>query len=87
MLTTLVALGTEHNKLICLSETGLEGIPDANWWCESLYPAIQGFPISYVLTWRNAWDKPGHFYGPWKGYAGEEDFKAFAAKEDIVLID
>jgi mannan endo-1,4-beta-mannosidase len=87
MLSTLVALGTEHNKLICLSETGLEGIPDAGWWCGTLYPAIQSFPISYVLTWRNAWDKPGHFYGPWKGYAGEDDFKAFAAKEDIVLID
>ena len=87
MLAKMTALGTEHGKLIALSETGLEGIPDSNWWCGVLYPAIKGYPISYVLTWRNAWDKPGHFYGPWAGYAGEEDFKAFAQKEDIVLLD
>ncbi len=87
MLSTLVTLGAGHNKLICFSETGLEGIPDANWWCNALYPAIQGFPISYVLTWRNAHDRPGHFYGPWKGYGGEEDFKAFAAQDKILLLD
>lgn len=87
MLTTLVALGTEHNKLICLSETGLEGIPDTKWWCDVLYPALQDYPVTYVLTWRNAHDKPGHFYGPWEGYGGEEDFKAFAAKDKILLLD
>lgn len=86
MLTKLTALGTEHHKLIALSETGLEGIPDPHWWNDVLYPAIQGYPISYVLTWRNAWDRSGHFYGPWKGYAGEEDFKAFAAQESIVML-
>ncbi len=86
-LASLNAVSVEHRKPICLSETGLEGIPDPKWWTEVLYPAVKDFPITYLLTWRNAWDKPGHFYGPWKGYAGEEDFKAFAAKEDIVLID
>lgn len=87
MLTTLSALGREHGKLICLSETGLEGIPDSKWWCDVLYPAIQDFPISYVLTWRNAWDQPGHFYAPWEGFAGAEDFKTFTEKEDIVVLD
>ncbi len=86
MLSTLVALGDEHKKLICLSETGLEGIPDLKWWTGSLIPSIQDFPISYVLTWRNAWDQPGHFYAPWEGFAGAEDFKEFSEKSDIVFL-
>ena len=86
MLTTLTAISKEHVKLMCLSETGLEGIPDPHWWTERLYPAIQGFPICYLLTWRNAHDRPGHFYGPWKGFENEEDFKLFSEKKEIVLL-
>jgi mannan endo-1,4-beta-mannosidase len=87
MLARLTKMGREHGKLIALSETGLEGIPDTKWWCDVLYPALQDYPVTYVLTWRNAHDKPGHFYGPWEGYGGEEDFKAFAAKDKILLLD
>ena len=85
-LTTLNILSTDHHKLMCLSETGLEGLPDLVWWTEGLYPAIADFPLSYVLTWRNAHDKPGHFYAPWEGFGGAADFKAFCEKEDIVLL-
>ncbi|MBQ1912667.1 MAG: beta-mannosidase [Bacteroidales bacterium] len=87
MLVKLSAFGQEHHKLICLSETGMEGLPDLHWWTEVLYPAIHEFPISYVLTWRNAHDKPGHFYGPWEGFAGAADFKAFSELDSIVLLD
>ena len=86
MLTTLNSLATEHHKLMCLSETGLEGLPDPLWWTEGLYPAIRDFPVSYVLTWRNAHEKPGHFYAPWRGFEGAADFKEFSDKEDIVLL-
>ena len=86
MLTSLVAIGYEHDKLICLSETGLEGLKDPQWWTEYLYPSLEGFPVSYVLTWRNAWDQPGHFYAPWEGFAGAEDFKEFSEKSDIVFL-
>ena len=86
MLSTLEAISKERGKLMCLSETGLEGLVDPTWWTERLYPAIKGFPITYVLTWRNAHDKPGHFYGPWKGFENEDDFKAFSEKEDIVML-
>ena len=87
MLTKLTALGTEHHKLIALSETGLEGLPDVHWWTGVLYPAIKDFPISYVLTWRNAWDQPGHYYAAWEGSADAADMKAFSEKEEIVFLD
>ena len=87
LLNTLTALGTEHHKLIALSETGLEGIPDPVWWTEVLYPSIKDYSISYVLTWRNAWDQPGHFFGAWEGFENAADFKAFCEKDEILLLD
>ena len=86
MLITLQDIAAERDKKFCLSETGLEGLKDPHWWCEVLYPAITGSGISYVLTWRNAHDKPGHFYAPWKGFENVEDFVQFADKEDIILL-
>lgn len=79
--------GKERGKIICLSETGLEGLPDTEWWTSTLYPAIKDYPIAYVLTWRNAHDKPGHFYAPWPGFEGEGDFKAFSEFNDILFLD
>jgi len=86
MLATLKELGEEHGKRWCLSETGLESLKDPHWWDEVLYPAIQGSGITYVLSWRNAHDKPEHFYAPWKGFENEEDFRQFAGHDDIVLL-
>ena len=86
MLSVLKDLAAEHDKLFCLSETGLEGLTDPQWWTGVLYPAIKGSGISYVLTWRNAHDQPGHFYAPWKGFDHADDFKQFADKEDIILL-
>jgi mannan endo-1,4-beta-mannosidase len=86
MLTTLAAISYEHDKLMCLSETGLESIPDTTWWTEYLYPSIEGYPISYVLTWRNAHDQPKHFYAAWPGFEGADDFKAFSELDKIVFL-
>jgi len=81
------AFSIGHDKLMCLSETGLEGIPDPQWWTEVLYPAIKAFPIAYVLTWRNACDKPGHFYAAWDGFANAPDFQAFSELDSIVFLN
>ncbi len=86
ILVPLNAIATEHHKLMCLSETGLEGLTDPSWWTETLYPMLREFPVAYVLTWRNAHDKPGHFYAPWPGFSGENDFIEFCNKEEIELL-
>lgn len=85
-LQMLSALSEEHGKLIALSETGLEGLVDPHWWTEVLYPAIRDYSICYVLTWRNAHDRPTHFYGPWEGYEGADDFRTFASMDQIQLL-
>ena len=86
MLSALVALGNEHKKLICLSETGLESLPDPKWWTETLVPCVQDFPITYLLTWRDAHDKPEHFYAAWEGFEGAPDMKAFSELDNIVFL-
>lgn len=76
-----------HDKLFALTEAGYESIPQADWWTAALYPALkEGSVPVYVLTWRNACDRPEHFYAPFPGQESAEDFARFADKEDIVLL-
>ncbi len=79
-------LAAEHGKITALTETGYESIPDPQWWTGTLAPALEGSGISYVLTWRNAYDRPMHFYGPWKGAACEEDFVKFHDLESTLFL-
>lgn len=77
-LTAIIdTVGTAHGKIIAVTETGYESIPDPNWWTGTLLPPLKKYPLAYVLTWRNASDKPGHFYGPYPGQASADDFVAF----------
>ena len=76
-MAVLTRLATERGKLLAVCETGFESIPDPQWWTGTLLEALQGTPVCYVLTWRNACDKPQHFYAPFEGSADAEDFKAF----------
>ena len=73
----ILPLAKERNKIAILSETGMESLADPNWWTGTIWPAIKDYPIAYVLFWRNAHDKPNHFYVPFPGQASEADFKEF----------
>ena len=68
---------SQRGKLIAVTETGFEGIPNPSWWTEVLLRTVKDYPICYVLTWRNAWDKPGHYYAPFPGSADADDFVRF----------
>ena len=70
-------IAKEHGKVAVLSETGFEGIPVANWWTEALQAVCDSLPISYCQTWRNAHDKPGHFYAPYPGHDSAPEFVKF----------
>lgn len=75
-----------HGKIAAFTETGMEGIPMAGWWTDVLLPLLKENPVSYVVVWRNAHDKPGHFYAPYPGQVSEESFRIFAADSTIVLL-
>ena len=79
-LGSLQKFSEAHGKVLALTETGYEGLTYEKWWTEVLQPAIEGFPISYLLVWRNTDEMPRgmtHFYTPWPGGPSEQDFKSF----------
>ena len=80
-------ISAEHGKMMAVTEAGYEGIPQADWRTGTLYEALKDYPLSYVLTWRNACDKPEHFYAPFPGHLSADDFKAFAAMPGVGMID
>lgn len=67
----------QHGKVAALTETGYESIKSADWWTRTLMPVLDRHPVCYALVWRNAHDKPGHFYAPYPGHASANDFVSF----------
>lgn len=80
-------LGRSRCKPYVLSETGMEGIPRADWWTGVLLQGIGQRRPAYVLVWRNALQtlKPGHFYAPFPGQASEADFRRFYTSSRTVF--
>lgn len=76
-LSIVDTIGKIHDKVIAITETGYEGIPDPKWWTGTLLPAIGDYPIAYVLVWRNARERITHFYAPYPGQVSAEDFVTF----------
>jgi beta-mannanase len=74
-----------NNKIPVLAETGMESIPVADYFTNILLPTIEPFNISYVLLWRNAFDKPNHFYAPYPGHTSADDFKKFTGSKRMVM--
>ena len=87
-LDVMSAFNEGRGKIMAVTETGYEGIPNARWWTDVLYQAVKDYPVSYVLTWRNACDEhmQHHFYGPYPGHLSAENFKEFADLEKIELL-
>lgn len=87
-LDVMSAFNEGRGKIMAVTETGYEGIPNARWWTDVLYQAVKDYPVSYVLTWRNACDEhmQHHFYGPYPGHISAENFKEFAELEKIELL-
>ena len=81
-----VAFAKEHGKIAAVTETGHETLKDPKWWTEVLYPAIKDYPVSYVLTWRNACDQPNHYYAPFPGQESADDFKAFSELDQMLFL-
>lgn len=86
MLETLDALGKEKSKLITISETGVETIPDPKWFTSVVLPTLKTNDAtkkaSWILFWRNG--RPDHFYGPHPAHSSAGDFMKF--KEDPITM-
>lgn len=77
ILSFLAEEGKMRDKPIALTETGLEAIPIADWWTSVLFPVLDRYPVSYVMVWRNARERPDHYYAPYPGQLSADDFVVF----------
>jgi hypothetical protein len=78
-LTVLFEFANTKNKLPALTELGYERIPDPTWWTKTFYPVVDKLSLSYAMFWRNAANKPNHFYMPYPGQISEMNFRDFYA--------
>ena len=86
-LEVITGYAEKSGKIAVLSETGMEGISDPEYFTGVVYPLIKDFRIAWILFWRNAWepDKPGHFYLPYNGHPAAADFLKFIGEERILM--
>ena len=85
-LTVAAAEAAARGKIAAFTETGCESVVIPNWYTRVLLPVIQNHPVAYVTVWRNASDKPEHFYAPYPGHAAESDFKEFHNNPTTVFV-
>lgn len=78
-------IAQQKNKLAAFTETGLEGIPQTDWFTTTLLPILQKANVCYVLVWRNASDMEYHYYAPTVGHPAAADFKIFTESDTILM--
>jgi mannan endo-1,4-beta-mannosidase len=80
------SLSTSHKKLMAVSETGLETIPNEKWFTEVVLPTLNANAstrkTAWILFWRNG--RPDHFYAPYPGHPSAPDFIEFM-NHDLML--
>lgn len=88
-LSYLSTIANKKNKIAAFAETGLEAVPDAKWWTNTLWPAINKTGIAYVMVWRNHGYMPSekkmHYYAPYPGQVSAPDFKLFYANPSLLF--
>ena len=88
-LDVMLAAAKKVGKIPALTETGCRGISQKkDWFTKTLWPVLQKYQVSYVLFWRNAWDKPQEeAYLPGVGDGAiVNDFKAFKNEKKVLFV-
>lgn len=93
-LRMLASMARARGKLAALTETGVEAVPDPNWFTRTLLPALQaeevGRGIAFALVWRNAneaSDRKQHFYAAYPGHTSAPDMRAFRDHSFVLFED
>ena len=84
-----VDLAEERNKVAALTETGLERIPDQDWFSHRIVDPIINDPVarklSWFLVWRNG--RPDHYYAPYPGHQTADDLVRIYAHSFVLFED
>ncbi len=91
-LTMTAQIADSLGKIPALTETGLEAIPDPNFWTETMLKGMAANEWTkkhvYVQVWRNATkrvENRDHYYAPYPGQVSANDFIKFKETEFILF--
>ena len=91
----VVELAEEMDKVAALTETGLNMIPQADWWTRNILEPVKNDPVArkivWVLVWRNEnWHRNGvyiHHFAPYPGHSSVPDFLRFRDDPFTAFLD
>lgn len=71
-------IAAEKNKIGAVTEAGGPIFKNTEWWTKVLLSSLRSYDLSYVLVWRNAFNRPAReAFGPFKDCPSEADFVKF----------
>ncbi|MCR5454218.1 MAG: glycoside hydrolase family 26 protein [Bacteroidales bacterium] len=73
-LDVLCKAAKKHNLIPALTECGMKNLTEPTWWTSTLMPTVEGFPISYLLVWRNY---KSEWFGPAPSKPDAEYFRDY----------
>jgi mannan endo-1,4-beta-mannosidase len=74
----VVTMADARHKIPALTETGVDSVPDPNWWTGTLLSAITTDSITRRIAWLLVWSNGGrHFYTPNASQSSAADFVRF----------
>jgi mannan endo-1,4-beta-mannosidase len=84
-LDIVTGYAAKSGKLPAISETGMERFPYLTYFSDAVYNTVKNYKVSYILFWRNAWERPSHYYLPFAGHPAAQDFLDCAGMPEILL--
>ncbi len=86
-LRIIVNLANKKGKVAALTETGLDKIPQDDWWTNTLLYHIKNDSvankIAWILVWRNA--RLEHHYAPYPNHPSAPNFVKFSNDSTMIF--
>ncbi len=82
-LELLCKVAKEHNLIPALTECGIKNLTDSTWWTSTLMPTVDGFPISYLLVWRNY---KNEWFGPAPSKPDADAFREYYKSDKSLFV-
>lgn len=80
-LRSIAELSQEKKKPCGVTETGVEGFTDKDYWTKQILTPSEGRKVSMIVMWRNKFvggnESDKHYYSVFKGHPSEADFIKF----------
>ena len=84
-LKALSRISSKKKKPAGVTETGVEGFKNENYWIDNIAAPMAGRKMSLLVTWRNKYDEMeqgSHYFSVFPGHPSEESFRTMYARPD-----